>query len=299
MFINIKIPPFIAKIMHKNTMFRIRSFYKNLASKLKFVEVGFSFFLIFLLAVILEEARLYFIYVLFLILHEFSHFAVAKKLGYLPSKIKLTFFGVSLEGYDDFYFADEVKIVLAGPLFNFCVVVFCYLSFWFYPESFNFLNDVLDVNLAILLFNILPVFPLDFGRFLLAVFSLKNSRNVALKRVKMISFAVLIILFCVFLVMIFYGLSLSFGLAVVNLVSLHFSSVNGTSFKRNLYLFSKQKNLKKGLKERVVYVSESAEYFKLLSRLDNSSVTRFVFVDDEFNVVKTLSEFEIMREIGV
>ncbi|MBQ7918214.1 MAG: hypothetical protein IJ310_05335 [Clostridia bacterium] len=266
---------------------------------MKFVEVGFSFFLIFLLAIILEEARLYFIYILFLIFHEFSHFAVAKKLGYLPSKIKLTFFGASLEGYDDFYFADEVKIVLAGPLFNFCVVVFCYLSFWFYPESFIFFNDVLDVNLAILLFNILPVFPLDFGRFLLAVFSLKNSRNIALKRVKMISFAVLIILFCVFLVMIFYGLSLSFGLAVVNLVSLHFSSVNGTSFKRNIYLFSKQKNLKKGLKERVVYVSESAEYFKLLSRLDNSSVTRFVFVDDDFNVVKTLSEFEIMREIGI
>lgn len=280
-------------------MFRFKRIYIKLTNRLKFVEVGFSFFLIFFLAIILEEARLYFIYILFLILHEFSHFIVAKKLGYLPAKIKLTFFGASLEGYDDFYFADEIKIVLAGPLFNLFIVVFCYLSFWFYPESFNILSDVLDVNLAILLFNVLPVFPLDFGRFLLAVFSLKNSRNTALKRVKMISFVVLIVLFCVFLVLIFYGLSLSFGLAVVNLVALNFSSVNGTSFKRNLYLFSKQKNLKRGLKERVVYVNQNAEYFKLLSRLDNSSVTRFVFVDDEFNVVKTLSEFEIMREIGI
>ena len=41
-----------------------------------------------------------------------SHFLVAKKLGYIPNKIRLTFFGASLEGYDDFLISDEIKIAV-------------------------------------------------------------------------------------------------------------------------------------------------------------------------------------------
>ena len=46
-----------------------------------------------------------------------------------------------LEGNDDFLISDEIKIVLAGPLFNFFVAIFCYLCFWFEPETYIFLYD--------------------------------------------------------------------------------------------------------------------------------------------------------------
>ena len=76
-------------------------------------------------------------------------------------------------------------------------------------------------------------------------------------------------------------------------------SCNGTSYKRNLCVFSKLKNLKKGLREKTVYVGLGTDYFKLLKKIDNSSVTKFVFVDDAFSVVYEKNEFEILKELGV
>lgn len=263
------------------------------------VQIDFSFYFIFLIALLIEEFKLYFIYVCFIVLHEMSHYIVAKKLGYLPAKIKLTFFGASLEGYDEFYYRDEIKVVLAGPLFNLVVVVLCYISFWFWPESYIVLSDVLEANLSILLFNVLPIFPLDFGRLILAQISLKKDRKTALKCVNIVSFVIILILFCVFLLSFFYEYNFVFGFVVLNLCLLHFSSSNGTSFRRDLYSFSKLKNLKKGIQERVIYVRENTPNFKLLSRLDSNFVTRFIFVDENFNELYSLTEFEIMRNLSV
>ena len=122
----------------------------------KIFKIDFSFFVLFVLAFLLEEVKLYFCMFAFVVLHELAHFFVAKKLGYLPQKIRLNFFGASLEGYDDFLLFDEIKIVLAGPIFNFFVVVFCYLCFWFNPESYDFLYEILLANWSLFLFNFLP-----------------------------------------------------------------------------------------------------------------------------------------------
>ena len=94
----------------------------------KLFKMDFSFLFIFAIAILLDEFLVYFYFAAFTVLHELSHFFVAKKLGYYPKKIHLTFFGASLEGVDDFVLEDEIKIVLAGPIFNFCVIVFYVVS---------------------------------------------------------------------------------------------------------------------------------------------------------------------------
>ena len=143
---------------------------RKIKNKLSFFKIDISFFILLVLAYFLDSIRVYFIYVLFLLFHETSHFFIAKKLGYMPEKVHLSFFGASLEGYDDFNFYDEIKIVLAGPLFNFFVIVFCYVLFWFFPATSVELTDILTANLSILLFNVLPIYPLDMGRFCLQSF---------------------------------------------------------------------------------------------------------------------------------
>ena len=150
----------------------------------KFVKIDFSFFLILFIAIVIGEVKLYLCFVSFLVLHELSHFFVAKKLGYMASKIHLNFFGASLEGLDDFSISDEIKIVLAGPMLNVCVIIFCYLSFWFYPESYEYLNEVLLANIGIFMFNFLPIYPLDLGRIILTLFSKKYKREDSLKKTK-------------------------------------------------------------------------------------------------------------------
>lgn len=266
---------------------------KNIMS---FIKIDFSFLVLLVLAYFLDELKFYFIYVVFIVLHELAHFLVAKKLGYMPKRIHLSFFGASLEGYDDFLFYDEIKIILAGPLFNFFVAIICYLSFWFEPETYIYFYDILVANLSILLFNILPIFPLDAGRFLLASFSKKYTRTDALKRTKKISFYFILCLFIVFLISFFFKYNFTLGFVCINLVILLFSNSKSTSYKRELFVLKKLKNLKFGLLEKTIYVRSDIENFRLFKFIDNSHYFKFVFLDKNGNKVNEMSEIEFYRK---
>ncbi len=277
---------FNKKVTKMRKIFDIPSFFK----------IDFSFFALLILAWFLEEVRFYFIYVVFILLHELSHYVVAKKLKYLPERVHLTFFGASLEGYDDFNFYDEIKIVLAGPLFNLMMVILCYVSFWFFPETSVLFYDILIANFSILIFNILPIFPLDMGRFLLAHYSKKISRFDAVKKVKTISIAFVCFMFCVFLISFFFNFNFTLGFVCVNLAILTLSTSKSTSFKRHFFVFDKLKKIKKGLFEKTVYVDLEMKNFELFKFIDNSHYFKFVFLDESGSKVKEISEIELYRE---
>lgn len=263
-----------------------------------FFRIDFSFVLIFLLACFLNELKLYLFFVLFIFLHEMSHFFVAKKLGYCASKVRLNFFGASLEGLDDFSLNDEIKIVLAGPLLNFFVVIFCYLSFWFYPESYHYLNEILLVNWSIFLFNFLPIFPLDLGRILLAFFSKKMMRGDALKLVKTLSIVSIIFLFIIYLISFFFELNFSLGFVCVNLMILHCKSAKDTSFKRSIFVDRKFKLLVKGLIERNIYLNHKTNLASVFKYIDDYHFVNFIFLDDSLNYVYEKSELDVYKDLG-
>ncbi len=263
----------------------------------KFVKIDFSFLLLLLLAMFLEEIKLYFLYVVFICLHEISHLLVAKKLGYIPKQVHFTFFGASLEGYDDFLFLDEIKIVLAGPIFNFLVVIICYLCFWFNPESYIFLSDVLISNLSILMFNVMPIYPLDFGRLMLAIFSKNNTRVVALKKTKKLSFIFLLAMFFVFICSFFFSYNFSLGFVCVNLMRLLFSSARETSFKREYFVNRKLKLLNRGLVSKTIYVSENMQNYKLFKFIDDNHFYNFVFLNHNGEVTFSMSEIELYKKL--
>ncbi len=265
----------------------------------KIFRIDFSFLLIFVMAYFLDELLLYFYFTLFTLFHELSHFFVAKKLGYYPKKIHLTFFGASLEGSDDFLISDEIKIVLAGPMFNLVMIVLCYLSFWFYPESYNFLNEILVANWSIFLFNFLPIYPLDFGRFLLACFSQKYSREDALKRTQKCSFIFLVFMFCLFLISFVYAYDFSLGFVCVNLASLMFKSSKDTAYKRQVFAAKKFEHLEKGLIERVVYVEDGTKDVSLFKFIDDNHFVVFVFVNKEKREVLRMTEVDLYFKLGL
>ncbi len=266
---------------------------------LRFFKIDASFFVILILAIILDEIGLYFCFCAFTILHELSHYFVAKKLGYLAKSIKLNFFGASLEGLDDFSISDEIRVILAGPLFNLSIIILCYLCFWFYPESYHYLGDVLLANWAIFVFNFLPVYPLDLGRILHALFSKKLKREDSLKKVKRISIIVIAILFAIYLLSFFFDLNFTFGFVVVNLCFLLFSSSKGTSFKRQLFVNHKYKLLSKGLIERNIYVKSDTPDYKLFKYIDDYHFFNFMFVDENLEVVNSINEIELYQKLNL
>lgn len=275
----------------------------NNQSKIKqicgFLKIDFSFLILFCVSVWSKKTRLFFIYLIFCFLHEMSHFFVAKHYGYLPKKIHLSFFGASLEGYDDFFIKEEIKIVLAGPLFNFLMVCFCYLSFWFNPESYDFFYDILLANWSLFLFNMLPIFPLDCGRILLAIFNKNLSRYEAVKRVKKLSLYFVCFLFCVFLFSFFFSFDFSFGFVVVNLAFMCLSSAKDTSYKREVFVRKKYEKLKKGLVERNIYVKQNTPEYVLFKFIDDYHFVNFIFLDENFMEQSRIGEIDFYKKNGL
>lgn len=266
---------------------------------LRFFKIDFSFFIMFVIAFFLEEITFFIAFVVFLILHELSHFFMAKKLGYYAKQIRLNFFGASLEGLDDFLLLDEIKIILAGPLLNLSVVILCYLSYWFCPESYHYLNEIQTVNWALFLFNFLPIYPLDLGRIIHALLSKKYNRKDALKYTKIISLVVIIILFILFLISFFFDFNFTFGFVIVNLTFLLFSSAKDTSYKRQLFAERKYKLIKKGLVERNIYVDLNMKPYAMFKFIDDYHFVNFFMLNEKFEVVNSISEVELYEKLGL
>ena len=268
---------------------------RKIGELFKFIKIDFSFLIIFVFALIIEEVRLYFYFIIFLILHELSHFIVAKKLGYMAGRIRLSFFGAALEGLDDFNLSDEIKIILAGPLFNLGVIVLCYLSFWFKPETYEFLCDIQLANFGLLMFNLLPIYPLDAGRIILALFSKKYKRTEALKKTKTLSFIFIILMLLLFVISCFYDFNFMLGLVAVNLAFMMFSRAKDTAYKRELFIKRKYSLIKKGLIQRTIYVNENTEIYKLFKFIDDYHFITFLFVNDNMEITKKLTELELFN----
>ena len=265
----------------------------------KILKIDFSFFIMFFVAIFIGEIKMYLIMTIFILLHESAHFFVAKKMGYYPEKIHLNFFGAALEGVDDFNLSDEIKVVLAGPSLNLFFIILCYLSFWFYPESFNFLNEILIANWSIFLFNFLPIFPLDLGRLILVVFSKNHNRKQALKITKNISIFFVSLLFVVFVVSFFFKYNFSLGFVCVNLMFLVLSSSKNTSYKRLVFVSRKYKLIKKGLLSRTIYIDKDVSYVSLFKFIDDYHFVNFVFLDENMNVCGELDEVEFYKKVGL
>ena len=148
------------------------------------------------------------------------------------------------------------------------------------------------------MFNFLPIYPLDFGRIILALYTKNNTRKVALKKTKNISIIFLSIAFFIYLVSISFCFNITFGLVCLNLANLLFESSDGTSFKRELFILHKAKLIKRGLIEKNIYISSATPLYTLFKFIDDYHYFNFIFLDNDFNISHTISEAEFYRKTG-
>lgn len=169
------------------------------------IKVHWTFLLLIAWVAILEVIRggglnnifwgILFILVLFgcVVLHELGHALTAKKYDINTEKITLLPIGgvASLESMPENP-VEELLVALAGPAVN---VVIAFLLYLVVPvESYlsqdpevlreslktidagNFFFYLLSANIILVLFNLIPAFPMDGGRVLRAVLSMKLDR---------------------------------------------------------------------------------------------------------------------------
>ena len=117
--------------------------------------------------------------VLFVIvfIHECGHVAAAIILGHRVLAVQLLPFGgvAVIERRGHVTAAHEIIIALAGPLQNVVMVIVVIIMQKLQGVDVSFLNYVIQGNLSIALFNLLPVLPLDGGKIIQALISLVTS----------------------------------------------------------------------------------------------------------------------------
>lgn len=128
------------------------------------------------------------------ILHEFGHALAARKFGVRTFDIIMTPIGgiARLERMPEGR-GEEFWVAIAGPVVNFLIVAFIWLgylifkgnplpildlSFWTFNQDVNsYFKVLLLANGYLGTFNLLPAFPMDGGRMLRSLLSLRMDRN--------------------------------------------------------------------------------------------------------------------------
>jgi Zn-dependent protease len=148
------------------------------------------------------------------LIHEMAHAFIANKKGYHVYGININLFGGSAAVDSNIHEKDSIPITAAGPISNLLLYVISFIISLFVNNQF--ITDFIYVNLFLLIFNILPIYPMDGGR-IVRDFLVWKSRKMNITRKKAIEisakismiFSILLFLFSLingYLIMAILGL---------------------------------------------------------------------------------------------
>ncbi len=239
-------------------------------------------------------------YILCLLLHECAHALVAKRLGYQLNKIKLMPHGVSISGSNVYFsYKDEVRIALAGPLANFMLVVLTMAFWWALPVSYSFTYDFYIANLVIAIVNLLPIYPLDGGRVLLALLSQKFSRMRAVTIVRVIGVILSSLLIVLFVITTFFAPNFTLLFFGVFLFVTSLTDTRNIQYSRVNNLAYKMSRINKGISVRNIAVNQNITLYRLFSQISPFSITNFTVLDNNLKVVGHITEKELNRLVTI
>lgn len=169
----------------------------------------FAFLILFYFT---RQIEIYWVIMVFAIVHECSHLLAGLILKMKVKNVTLMPVGLSIEfaltekDYNKKVFKSnmiEVKriiVAIAGPIANLIVIVIMN----FINLNNNITNTIIYSNFLILIFNLLPIYPLDGGRILKSALSLLVNKRNATIYINRISNVVLFLITFLFSILIYY-----------------------------------------------------------------------------------------------
>ena len=137
-------------------------------------RIDLKIFIFLIIFYYTKQIEIYAMIMFFAIIHELGHLLAGLLLGMKPEKIELMPFGVSIsfkikvKEYNkkikkgNLLEVKKILVALAGPLTNFIIIV---ITNNLKIDIFKGLM-IIYTNLLIMIFNLLPIYPLDGGRIL-------------------------------------------------------------------------------------------------------------------------------------
>lgn len=236
---------------------------------------AFSVFAIVLL--VAGYGLVFVLYLLAIIIHEFAHAIVAKKLGYKLNAIYLMPYGASLTYQDIFCGMDELYIAIAGPIASLLVGFITVAFWWIFPSSYAFTQTFALCNFALAIFNFLPAFPLDGGRVLINLLAEKMPRKKALKIAMIFNYVFVGMFFVLFVISCFGKVNFNFLIIGLFLIFGVFEGFFQAKYFP-IYQFDKQKMLDKGVSTKLISMSCHVPLYKVAKKFALHKYNVFVFV---------------------
>lgn len=189
-------------------------------------RIDLKIFIFIILFFITNQIKIYALIMIFAIIHEFGHLVAGIFLGMKPEKIEIKPFGVSIDfeikrkDYQikikegNFLEVKKMFVALAGPMIN-TLIIFLLDTQTIFQINQEDKMIMIFSNMVLILFNILPIYPLDGGRILKCIMYIMKGKHKAEKYIYNISYITLMIITVISSIAILYLKNIAIFLAII------------------------------------------------------------------------------------
>lgn len=232
-------------------------------------------------------------------IHELGHAYVAVHYGWRVKKIQLLPFGgeLEVEEHGNQPLLEEVLVILAGPALNLLMIGLAILALYLGLGSTVFFLQFLEYNLIILLFNLLPIWPLDGGKLTQSLFSCWWPYKTAIRYSLLLSVCSLSIY--ILLVLFMYPFYFSLWIVAIFLVLAQWLEYKQSPYQFFRFILHKFRQTKEAeLFQKVIYIrlmpQETVQ--RALEKLYRHKQHYFYLTDSRGELATLISEHELLEQ---
>ena len=201
------------------------------------LRIDLKIIVVILIFLFTGQLKTYCIIMFFCFLHELGHIIVAKlfemkveKFEILPCGFSSSFFLCDSSELSKTFFMQKLIIAMAGPIVSFLLVLSAQ-----YIDYMNFTivtkQEIVYSNILILIFNLLPLYPLDGGRILKNILRINLNEQDAENIINKVSSSTIIILTLVSSIAVYYFKNIAIFLTCIFLWSIIWKNKFNLNFK--------------------------------------------------------------------
>ncbi|MGL5245510.1 MAG: site-2 protease family protein [Sarcina sp.] len=234
-----------------------------------------------------------------IIIHEFMHYITAVKLGADIKNLKVHFMGAAIEisDYEEFTLDEQIKVCLAGPIFNLVCSVIFFFTYKIIGGAFFY--SCFEINLTLGIFNLIPCYPLDGARIFRYFLAKRKLYKKASEITTLISYFIGGVFIAIFFMVWTQIHKINVTILVMGIFSIYMTIIEKGKIMYIIMddIIKKRERLirKKHIDNRLISIYYKEDLLDTLSLVDKNKFNIFYVLDDNLKLIYILREDELVE----